>query len=98
MNRTLCMETNWKGNRTQKINKRDLAKHIVGFNEACEHSRLADKACTQNSPYFHLKSHKATIALYLLKLLALGSWCDECIMIYLKTSSFSKLARILQSN
>ena len=42
---------------------------------------------------------QATIALwYLLKLLALGSWCDECIMIYFKTSSFSKLARILQSN
>ena len=33
-----------------------------------------------------------------LKLLVLGSWCDECIMIYFKTSSFSKLARILQSN
>ena len=44
-------------------------------------------------PDFH-----ATIALYLLKLLALGSWCDECIVIYFKTSSFSKLARILQSN
>ena len=41
---------------------------------------------------------QATIALYLLKLLALGSWCDECIMIYFKTSSFSKLARILHSN
>ena len=27
-----------------------------------------------------------------------GSWCDECIMIYFKTSSFSKLARVLQSN
>ena len=42
---------------------------------------------------------QATIALYLLlKLLALGSWCDECITIYFKTSSFSKLAKILQSN
>ena len=32
---------------------------------------------------------QVTIALYLLKFLALGSWCDECIMIYFKTSSFS---------
>ena len=41
---------------------------------------------------------QVTIALYLLKLLVLGSWCDECIMIYFKISSFTKLARILQSN
>ena len=41
---------------------------------------------------------QVTTALYLLKLLASGSLCDECIMIYFKTSSFSKLARILQSN
>ena len=32
---------------------------------------------------------------YILKLLVLGSWHDKCIMIYFKTSSFSKLARIL---
>ena len=44
-------------------------------------------------PGFHV-----TIALYLLKFLVLGSCCDECIMIYFKTSSFSKLAKILQSN
>ena len=48
------METNWKGNRTQKIYKRDLAKHIVGFNEACENRSIVDYQiklnCTQNSP------------------------------------------------
>ena len=33
-----------------------------------------------------------------LKLLVLASRHDECIMIYFKTFSFSKLARILQSN
>ena len=36
---------------------------------------------------------QATIALYLLKLLTLGSWCDECIVTYFKTFSFSKLER-----
>ena len=45
-------------------------------------------------PGFH-----ATMAFwYLLKLLVSGSWWDECIMVYFKTSSFSKLARILQFN
>ena len=33
-----------------------------------------------------------------LKLLVLASCYGECIMIYFKTFSFSKLARILQSN
>ena len=33
-----------------------------------------------------------------LKLLVLASCHDECVMIYFKTFSFSKLARILQSN
>ena len=32
---------------------------------------------------------------YIFKLLVLGGWCDKCIMIYIKTSSFSKLASIL---
>ena len=37
---------------------------------------------------------QATIALYLLlKLLALGSWCDECITIYFKTSSLATWQR-----
>ena len=45
-------------------------------------------------PGFHV-----TIALwYLLKFPVLGSWCDDSIMIYFETSSFSKLASILQSN
>ena len=43
-------------------------------------------------PDFH-----ATSALrYLLKLLVFGSW-HECILIDLKTTSFSKLARIFTS-
>ena len=60
MNRTLCMETNWKGNRTQKINKRDLAKHIVGFNEACENRSIVDyqiKLVPKTPHTLHLRSH-----------------------------------------
>ena len=44
-------------------------------------------------PGFH-----ATTALWYLLKLVLRSWYDEYIMIYLKTSSFSKLTRTLQSN
>ena len=44
-------------------------------------------------PGFHMMS----ALWYILKLFVLGCWHNECIMIYPKTSSFSKLARILQS-
>ena len=60
MNRTLCMETNWKGNRTQKIYKRDLAKHIVGFNEACENRSIVDYQIKLVPKTPHTSTHNLT--------------------------------------
>ena len=70
-----------------------LPKAMSTFWSSSENKLLLEKLIYKKHGNAMIPGFHAMIALsYLLKLLVLGSWCDECIMIYFKTLKLLVLA------